>query len=133
MIVWIVYKLVTKYIFVILLQLSGHNKYQPAKQDTNAPDLYIPVASLWTYCLLIGVSLFASKAFKPEVVYNTVSLSLGAWFFHALVIKILLWVLGIGSSVSILELGAYAGYSFVYGCLVLISKLTLGNRNKILI
>jgi hypothetical protein len=75
--------------------------------------------------------LFASKAFKPEVVYNTVSLSLGAWFFHALVMKILLWVLGIGSSVSILELGAYAGYSFVYGCLVLISKLSLGNGIRI--
>ena len=108
------------------LQLHGPNKYEPAKNDTNAPDLYIPVTSLWTYCLLVGFSLFVKQAFKPEVIYNTVSLSVGAWLFHAFVLKSLLWILGI-SDTSIIELCSYAGYAFVYGCCVLTGRLLGGS------
>lgn len=108
------------------LQLSGQHKYQPAKQDTNAPDLYLPVTSLWTYCLLVGFALFVKQAFKPEVIYNTVSLSVGAWIFHALVLKTLLWAMSI-SDASIMELSSYAGYSFVYGCVVVSARLVGGS------
>lgn len=108
------------------LQLSGQHKYQPAKQDTNAPDLYLPVTSLWTYCLLVGFALFVKQAFKPEVIYNTVSLSVGAWIFHAMVLKTLLWAMSI-SDASIMELSSYAGYSFVYGCFVVLARLAGGS------
>lgn len=107
------------------MQLSGTNKYQPARQDLNAPDLYIPITALWSYCLSVGFGLFTQKAFKPEVIYNTVSLSFGAWIFHALIIKVILWVLRI-PNVSFMELFAYAGYSFVYGCMVLLGRLYIG-------
>jgi hypothetical protein len=103
-------------------QINGPNKFEPASLDTNAPDLYIPVTSLWTYCLLVGFTLFLKQAFKPEVIYNTVSLSIGAWLFHAMALKTLLWVLGV-YDVSFTELCSYAGYSFVYGCFVLLGKL----------
>eukprot|EP00889_Picochlorum_renovo_P006573 jgi/Picre1/33603/NNA_001083.t1 len=107
-------------------QLSGQHKYQPAKQDTNAPDLYLPVTSLWTYCLLVGFALFVKQAFKPEVIYNTVSLSVGAWIFHAMVLKTLLWAMSI-SDAPIMELSSYAGYSFVYGCFVVSARLAGGS------
>jgi len=107
------------------MQLSGNQKYQSARQDVNAPDLYMPIMALWTYCLLFGIALFIGQAFKPEVVYNTVSLSLGAWIFHGLTIKIILWILNI-PGVPIMELMSYAGYSFVYACFVLLGRLCLG-------
>lgn len=40
------------------------------------PDLYIPLMSLWTYCLLLGVAALARSGptggFKPETIYNSV-------------------------------------------------------------
>ena len=107
-------------------QLSGGHKYLPPRQDENAPDLYIPVMALWTYCLLVGFALFSSKTFKPEILYNTVWTALGAWAVHTMMLKLLLWVLGISSTVSMLELAAYAGYPFVTACIVLVAHLTLG-------
>lgn len=107
-------------------QLSGGHKYQPARHDENAPDLYIPLMALWTYCLLVGVALFTAETFKPEILYGTVSTAVAAWGVHAAALKTLLWVLGISSSTSILELAAYAGYPFVAACVVLVAHMTLG-------
>ena len=107
----------------------GPHKWEPAATDTNAPDLYIGVTALWTYCLLVGVSVFKNEAFSPEIIYSTVSSSIGAWVVHAIVLKSILWALGV-SGVSLLELGSYAGYSFVYGCCILLARLaspTLGH------
>jgi hypothetical protein len=108
-------------------QLSGGHKYLPPRQDVNAPDLYIPVMALWTYCLLVGIALFSSKTFKPETLYNTVSTTIGAWAVHTMMLKLVLWMLGIGSTVALLELAAYAGYPFVAACLILVANLTLGS------
>jgi hypothetical protein len=99
----------------------GPHKWEPAATDTNAPDLYIGVTALWTYCLLVGVSVFKSEAFSPEVIISTVSSSVGAWAFHTVVLKGVLWSLGVGG--SLLELAALAGYSFVYGCCILLGRL----------
>ena len=107
----------------------GPHKWEPAATDTNAPDLYIGVTALWTYCLLVGVSVFKSEAFSPEVIISTVSSSVGAWLFHTVVLKGILWSLGVGG-VGLLELSSYAGYSFVYGCFILLGRLassTLGH------
>lgn len=109
-------------------QMSGGlHKYLPPRQDVNAPDLYIPIVfGLWTYCLLVGIALFISQTFKPEILYNTVSTSLGAWMLNTFVLKVLLWVLGISSAAPLLELASYAGYPFVAACMVLVSRLMLG-------
>lgn len=107
-------------------QLSGGAKYQPARHDENAPDLYIPLMALWTYCLLVGVALFAAETFRPEVLYATVSTAVAAWGVHAAALKTLLWVLGIASGTPLLELAAYAGYPFVAACAVLVAHMCLG-------
>jgi hypothetical protein len=100
----------------------GPHKWEPPRQDVNAPDLYIPITALWTYCLLVGFSLFLNQVFRPEVIYSTVSSSMGAWVLHTIVLKAMLWALGI-HDVSVLELSSYSGYSFVYGCCVLLGRL----------
>ena len=41
-------------------------------------------------------------------------------------LKVLLWMLGIGSTAALLELAAYAGYPFVAACIVLLAHIGLG-------
>jgi hypothetical protein len=80
-------------------QISGGHKYLPPRQDVNAPDLYIPVMALWTYCLLLGVAALARSGpnggFKPETIYNSVSSGSTAWLLHTLLLKVILYLLGI--------------------------------------
>ena len=44
-------------------------KYKPPVSDINAPDLYIPVMSFFTYCLVCCLADILSEPsrFKPEV------------------------------------------------------------------
>jgi len=106
--------------------LSGGHKYLPPRLDTAAPDLYIPLMALWTYCILMGVVLFASSTFKPDLIYTTVSGAVGAWWFHTFLLKLLLWLLGIPSAASLIDLSACAGYTFTAASVSLLSHLVLG-------
>lgn len=112
-------------------QISGGHKYLPPRQDVNAPDLYIPVMALWTYCLLLGVAALARSGptggFKPETIYNSVSSGSTAWLLHTLLLKVILYLLGIPGAVPILELAAYAGYAFVAACASLAVQLVTGS------
>ena len=56
-----------------LEQISGGHKYLPPRQDVNAPDLYVPLVAVWSYCILRGVAALAVGKFQPDMVYNTVS------------------------------------------------------------
>jgi hypothetical protein len=111
-------------------QLSGGHRYVPPAADANAPDLYVPAMALWTYCLLVSAGALAgagARPFTPELVYNAVSSATGAWALHAFLVKLLLWVLGLGAvAPPLLELAAYAGYAFVYACAALAARLALG-------
>lgn len=105
----------------------------PPRQDVNAPDLYVPIMALWTYCILVGVALFTGKSFKPEIVYNTVVSALGAWMLHSFLLKLFLWILGISSSAPLLELASYAGYSFVGVCAALVARMVFGEWAVVLV
>ncbi|KAI3426106.1 hypothetical protein D9Q98_008485 [Chlorella vulgaris] len=112
-------------------QISGGHKYLPPRQDVNAPDLYIPLMAIWTYCLLIGAAALARSGpsgggFKPEIIYNSVSSSGAAWLLHTLLLKLILGLLGIAGAVPMLELAAYAGYPFVAACTSLLAQLAGG-------
>jgi hypothetical protein len=106
--------------------ISGGHKYLPPRQDVNAPDLYIPVMALWTYCVVVSVALFGTQAFKPELVYSTVSGAAAAWGVHIMVLKVILWVLGMPGVVPWLELAAYAGYIFVAASASLLAHVAAG-------
>lgn len=115
-------------------QITGGHKYLPPRQDANAPDLYIPVMALWTYAMLIAVATLLRSgppgdpskggvAFKPDTIYNAVSSSGVAWLLHTLLLKVILYMLGIPGAVPLLELAAYAGYAFVPACASLLVQL----------
>ncbi|KAL4424655.1 hypothetical protein ABPG77_002273 [Micractinium sp. CCAP 211/92] len=115
-------------------QITGGHKYLPPRQDANAPDLYIPVMALWTYAMLIAVATLMRSGppgdpakggvvFKPDTIYNAVSSSGVAWLLHTLLLKVILYMLGIPGAVPLLELAAYAGYAFVPACASLLAQL----------
>ncbi|KAK9840959.1 hypothetical protein WJX81_002630 [Elliptochloris bilobata] len=107
-------------------QIAGGHKYLPPRQDVNAPDLYIPFMAACTYCVLASVALTAGKRFKPDTMYATVSEASAAWLVHWVLLKAVLWVLGIPGAVPFLELAAYAGYVFVPVCVSMLAGLALG-------
>jgi hypothetical protein len=49
-----------------------------------------------------------------------------AWFFHWVVLKALMYLLGASSAIPFLELLAYAGYPFVPTCVALLARMSLG-------
>ena len=49
-----------------------------------------------------------------------------AWLVHWVLLKGVLWVLGIPGAVPFLELAAYAGYAFVPVCVSMLAGLALG-------
>lgn len=101
----------------VLEQIAGGHKYLPPRQDVNAPDLYIPLMGSGTYCLLICLAAAAKRKFKPDLMTSAVSTASAAWVAHTLLIKVLLYLMGIPSAVPFLEVVAYAGYPFVHVCL----------------
>lgn len=104
--------------------IAGGHRYLPPRQDINAPDLYIPLMALWTYCMLVGIGLLARGGFRPEAMYNAVSSALGSWLCQTLLLKGVLWVLGVGGTAPLLELGAYSGYTWVWACATLLATLS---------
>ena len=45
----------------------------PARQDVNAPDLYIPLMAVCTYCILGSIVRIGSGRFTPDTMYGLVS------------------------------------------------------------
>ncbi|EFN56097.1 hypothetical protein CHLNCDRAFT_144674 [Chlorella variabilis] len=95
-----------------------------------AGDLYIPLMSIWLYCVLMGGAILVRAGpeggFRPESIYNSVSSSGVAWLLHTLLLKVLLYMLGIPGAVPFLELAAYAGYPFAAACASLVAQLVTG-------
>lgn len=97
---------------------GGGPKYRPPVSDINAPDLYIPLMALFSYCLCCCVADISSSPsrFAPERLGRFLWWACAAWASEAL----LLWV-GLKSlataqaavHVPLLDLLAYAGYAFV--------------------
>ena len=57
---------------------------------------------------------------------HQVSEASAAWLVHWVLLKGVLWVLGIPGAIPFLELAAYAGYAFVPVCVSMIAGLALG-------
>ena len=92
---------------------SGALVYQPARDDVNAPDMYIPLMAFITYMLLIGVALGQRSAFTPEVFGLTSSKAAAVVVFEILAIKAIGYVIDIPGEATFLDLTAYMGYKFV--------------------
>ncbi len=54
------------------VQIQGGHKYRPPRVDVNAPDLYLPLVSCWTYVILLCLNALLLGKFKPDIVYSKV-------------------------------------------------------------
>lgn len=58
----------------IFVQITGGHPFKSPRQDVNAPDLYIPVVSLFTYCILGSISMVVKGQWTTDSMYALVSL-----------------------------------------------------------
>ncbi|GAB2211340.1 hypothetical protein Drorol1_Dr00024648 [Drosera rotundifolia] len=91
--------------------VGGRLSYKPPIYDINAPDLYIPFMSFFTYVVLSGLVLGLRGKFSPEAVNWVFMKGLVGWFFQVLLLKISLMSLS-GGETALLDFVAYAGYAF---------------------
>ena len=55
-----------------VLQIAGGHKYLPPRQDTNAPDLYIPLVAMTTYVMMAAMVAVRHQHFSPSTLYSLV-------------------------------------------------------------
>ncbi|KAA6422860.1 hypothetical protein WJX79_000938 [Trebouxia sp. C0005] len=107
-------------------QIAGGHPFKPPRQDVNAPDLYIPLMALCTYCILGSIAMISKARWTTDSMYALVSSGLSAWTAHLLVLKLVLWLLGVPSAVPFLEALCYTGYPLVSVCINTVVVTLLG-------
>ena len=55
-------------------QIAGGHPFKPPRQDLNAPDLYIPLMALCTYCILGSIAMISRGRWTTDSMYALVSL-----------------------------------------------------------
>jgi len=87
------------------------SKYASPRDDTNAPDLYIPLMSFITYMLLIGLCKgLGSSGFSPEMLGNSIWNSFVVQMFECVIIKVALSTTS--TSISFVDIISYTGYKY---------------------
>ena len=105
--------------------VGGRLSYKPPIYDINAPDLYIPLMAFGTYVILAGLSLGLHGKFSPEALNLLFIKGLLGWFMQAALLKVTLLSLGSGEA-PLLDIIAYAGYTFTGICLAVLGRIILG-------
>ncbi|GAB4836300.1 hypothetical protein Ancab_001215 [Ancistrocladus abbreviatus] len=102
--------------------VGGRLSYKPPIYDINAPDLYIPLMAFVTYVVLAGLVLGMRGRFSPEAVNWLFMKGLVGWFLQVVLLKLSLHSLSNGEA-PLLDVVAYAGYSFTGICLAVLGRL----------
>ncbi|KAL2932083.1 Protein YIF1B [Bienertia sinuspersici] len=102
--------------------MAGKISYKPPIYDINAPDLYIPTMAFLSYVMLAGLTLGLYGKFTPETVNWLLMKGLVGWFLEVSLLKLTLMSLSSGET-PLLDIVAYAGYSFAGISLALLGKL----------
>ncbi|KAH0874146.1 hypothetical protein HID58_071508 [Brassica napus] len=105
--------------------VGGRLSYKPPIYDINAPDLYIPLMAFGTYVVLAGLSLGLYGKFSPEALNWLFVKGMVGWFLQVMLLKITLLSLGSGEA-PLLDIVAYAGYTFTGLCLAVLGKIIWG-------
>ncbi|KAG5232156.1 integral membrane HRF1 family protein [Salix suchowensis] len=105
--------------------VGGRLSYEPPINDINAPDLYIPCMAFATYLVLAGISLGLSGKFTPEALNWKFVTGMMGWFSEVMLLKVSILSLG-GGEAPLLDMVAYAGYTFTGMCVAVLGKITLG-------
>lgn len=100
----------------------GEDAYSAPKDDTNAPDLYIPLMAFATYVLLAGIILGGQGRFQPGTLAQYLSKGAGVLTLEAVVIKLGLYLIN-AKPTPWLDVIAYRGYKFVGVAITMASTL----------
>lgn len=104
--------------------------YLPPREDTNSPDMYIPMMALVTYILLSTVLAGLRGAFHPELLGLTATTAFAVVLLEILGLKLGTYLLSISSESQLLDLVAYSGYKFV-GIIVTLLLSEILNRTNL--
>ncbi|KAF4584993.1 hypothetical protein EYR40_001819 [Pleurotus pulmonarius] len=104
---------------------QGTSEWQPAREDINSPDLYIPVMALVTYVLISALHSGLQKRFHPQVLGESASRAIAVVILDFLFVKTGCYILNVQESSQVVDLIAYGGYKFV-GVIVTIAAGFLG-------
>lgn len=104
--------------------------FRTAREDLNAPDLYIPVMALVTYVIMVGIATGQEQKFHPEVLGITSSTALALLAFEVMLVKLGFYLLNISNDAPLLDLVAYSGYKFIGLILLQVLKVVLPTWGK---
>ncbi|PRP80608.1 hypothetical protein PROFUN_11551 [Planoprotostelium fungivorum] len=99
--------------------------FLPARDDINAPDLYIPLMAFVTYILIFGYIMGASKQFTPEVLGKMASAGLFVLISEFSFIKLSLYLLN-AYTVPFLDIVSFCSYKYVGVVLTMLVGLIFG-------
>jgi len=85
--------------------------YSLPHSDENAPDLYIPVMSLITYCLLSAFLYGTAGQFNPEVIADVITKCFVTQILEVVVIRGCLYTMQ--APIPFLDLFSYTGYKYL--------------------
>lgn len=91
-------------------QMEG---YMPPRDDTNSPDMYIPVMATVTYILLSGVLAGLAGKFSPEMLGVVGSKAFLVILLEFCFLRLGTYLLTISNESQFLDLFAYSGYKFI--------------------
>eukprot|EP00934_Nitzschia_sp_Nitz4_P005360 Nitzschia sp. Nitz4//scaffold112_size70979//7347//8432//NITZ4_005891-RA/size70979-processed-gene-0.98-mRNA-1//1//CDS//3329533232//5350//frame0 len=109
------------------LQTDGPNMINFAlpTTDENAPDLYLPVMSLITYCLLCALAYGTSGQFNPEVIADVTTKCFVTQVLEVILIRVGFYLMQ--APVPLLDLFSYTGYKYLGLTFNMLCGLLLGH------
>ncbi|CAJ0591392.1 unnamed protein product [Cylicocyclus nassatus] len=99
----------------------------PARDDVNAPDLYIPLMAFITYIIVSGFVLGTQGRFSPEILGILTSNAFIWVIIENVIIFISKYVLNISQSLSVWHSLAYSTYKF-FGMIICLLMFMAGGK-----
>ncbi|KAL6741405.1 hypothetical protein Aduo_014663 [Ancylostoma duodenale] len=109
------------------LKYSGSEDPVPAKDDVNAPDLYIPLMAFITYIIVSGFVLGTQGRFSPEILGILTSNAFIWVIIENIIIFVSKYVLNISQSLSVWHSLAYSTYKF-FGMIICLLMFMAGGK-----
>ena len=111
--IFLMFFLSTSSLILYLQHVVGQEivNYALPHSDENAPDLYLPMMSLVTYCLLSAFLYGTAGQFNPEVIADVITKCFVTQIFEILVIRGCLYTME--AAIPFLDIFSYTGYKYL--------------------
>ncbi|WKY11806.1 hypothetical protein Q1695_003405 [Nippostrongylus brasiliensis] len=109
------------------LKYTGSDDPVPAKDDVNAPDLYIPLMAFITYVIISGFVLGTQGRFSPEMLGILTSNAFIWIIIENIIIFVSKYVMNISQSLTVWHSLAYSTYKF-FGMIICLLMFMGGGK-----